>query len=199
MLDDVINSIGGLHNRATHTILLEPFTLKETEAYFKTFGFRYERQLWPVWQDHHCLRDEIQPRGVWNHQGRRWTIEPPTSHIQKSHQDKKVTQPHLYHAQRSVWQHLRPPHRQTSHRWPTLWIGRDHQFWWKRQMILTTKINFFKPAVKHPEKLRDNTCQWWVSPSCFKRAEQPQGCPMIYLKRIITSAIEIVPSWLTSP
>ena len=44
MLDNVINSRGGLHNRATHTILLEPFTLKETEQYFKYFGFPYERQ-----------------------------------------------------------------------------------------------------------------------------------------------------------
>ena len=44
MLDNVVNSRGGLHNRATHTILLEPFTLLETEQYFKAFGFRYERQ-----------------------------------------------------------------------------------------------------------------------------------------------------------
>ena len=44
MLDNIINSRGGLHNRATHTILLQPFTLKETELYFKTFGFAYERQ-----------------------------------------------------------------------------------------------------------------------------------------------------------
>ncbi len=44
MLDNVVNSRGGLHNRATHTILLEPFTLKETEQYFDAFNFRYERQ-----------------------------------------------------------------------------------------------------------------------------------------------------------
>ena len=44
MLDNVINSRGGLHNRATHTILLSPFTLQETELYFKSFDFPYERQ-----------------------------------------------------------------------------------------------------------------------------------------------------------
>ena len=44
MLDNVVNSRGGLHNRATHTILLQPFTLGETEQYFKAFGFAYERQ-----------------------------------------------------------------------------------------------------------------------------------------------------------
>ena len=44
MLDNVINSRGGLHNRATHTILLSPFTLRETELYFKAFDFVYERQ-----------------------------------------------------------------------------------------------------------------------------------------------------------
>lgn len=44
MLDNVVNSRGGLHNRATHTILLSPFTLNETEAYFKSFNFPYERQ-----------------------------------------------------------------------------------------------------------------------------------------------------------
>ena len=43
MLDNVINSRGGLHNRATHTILLQPFTLNETEQYFKAFDFVYER------------------------------------------------------------------------------------------------------------------------------------------------------------
>ena len=44
MLDNVINSRGGLHNRTTHTILLAPFTLQETELFFKSFGFTYERQ-----------------------------------------------------------------------------------------------------------------------------------------------------------
>ena len=44
MLDNVINSRGGLHNRATHTILLSPFSLHETELFFKSFDFPYERQ-----------------------------------------------------------------------------------------------------------------------------------------------------------
>ena len=44
MLDNVVNSRGGLHNRATHTILLSPFTLHETELFFKSFDFPYERQ-----------------------------------------------------------------------------------------------------------------------------------------------------------
>ena len=44
MLDKVVNSRGGLHNRATHTIRLSPFSLKETEQYFKAFKFPYERQ-----------------------------------------------------------------------------------------------------------------------------------------------------------
>ena len=44
MLNKVVNSRGGLHNRATHTMLLSPFTLGETERYFKAQGFLYERQ-----------------------------------------------------------------------------------------------------------------------------------------------------------
>ena len=44
MLNKVVNSRGGLHNRATHTILLSPFTLGETERYFKAQGFLFERQ-----------------------------------------------------------------------------------------------------------------------------------------------------------
>lgn len=44
MLDKVINSCGGLHNRVTHQMLLSPFTLGETELYFKSNGFPYERQ-----------------------------------------------------------------------------------------------------------------------------------------------------------
>lgn len=43
MLDKVINSRGGLHNRATHTMLLSPFTLGEVEQYFRANGFPYER------------------------------------------------------------------------------------------------------------------------------------------------------------
>ena len=44
MLNKVINSRGGLHNRATHTMLIAPFTLGETEKYFQAQGFMYERQ-----------------------------------------------------------------------------------------------------------------------------------------------------------
>ena len=43
MLNQVINSRGGLHNRITHNILLSPFTLHEVEEYFKSQGFYYER------------------------------------------------------------------------------------------------------------------------------------------------------------
>lgn len=43
MLDHVINSRGGLHNRVTHNILLSPFNLHEVELYFKSQGFSYER------------------------------------------------------------------------------------------------------------------------------------------------------------
>ncbi len=43
MLDKVINSRGGLHNRVTHRMLVSPFSLKETEDYFKFRGFLYER------------------------------------------------------------------------------------------------------------------------------------------------------------
>lgn len=44
MLDKIVNSRGGLHNRATHTILLQPFSLKEVELYFHSLDFSYERQ-----------------------------------------------------------------------------------------------------------------------------------------------------------
>ena len=43
MLDEVIHSRGGLHNRVTHSIQLEPFSLHETELYFASRGFPYER------------------------------------------------------------------------------------------------------------------------------------------------------------
>ena len=44
MLDKVINSRGGLHNRVTHKMQLSPFTLRETELYFQAHDFTYERQ-----------------------------------------------------------------------------------------------------------------------------------------------------------
>ncbi len=43
MLNKLINARGGLHNRVTHKILVSPFTLYETELYFRAGGFDYER------------------------------------------------------------------------------------------------------------------------------------------------------------
>lgn len=43
MLDKVVNSRGGLHNRVTHSILLSPFSLKEVQEYFSKRGFPYYR------------------------------------------------------------------------------------------------------------------------------------------------------------
>ena len=43
MLDKVINSRGGLHNRVTHKMLLSPFNLSESEEYFHAMGFPYGR------------------------------------------------------------------------------------------------------------------------------------------------------------
>lgn len=43
MLDKVINSRGGLHNRVTHKMLISPWTLKDVEAYFKSKDFSYDR------------------------------------------------------------------------------------------------------------------------------------------------------------
>ena len=44
MIDNLIHSRGGLHNRITHQIVLEPFTLNECEAYFRAYGFSYSRK-----------------------------------------------------------------------------------------------------------------------------------------------------------
>ena len=44
MINNLIRSRGGLHNRLTHHLVLEPFTLKECEAYFKAYGFSYSRR-----------------------------------------------------------------------------------------------------------------------------------------------------------
>lgn len=43
MLNNIINARGGLHNRVTHKIAVSPFTLRETEEYFRASGFGYER------------------------------------------------------------------------------------------------------------------------------------------------------------
>lgn len=43
MLNKLINSRGGLHNRVTHKMLISPFCLEEVEQYFQSRGFNYER------------------------------------------------------------------------------------------------------------------------------------------------------------
>jgi AAA+ ATPase superfamily predicted ATPase len=43
MINNLINHRGGLHNRVTHRLILEPFTLAECEQYFKSRGMNYER------------------------------------------------------------------------------------------------------------------------------------------------------------
>lgn len=43
MMDKLINSKGGLHNRLTRHIFLNPFTLNETELFLETNGFRLSR------------------------------------------------------------------------------------------------------------------------------------------------------------
>ncbi len=43
MLNKLINARGGLHNRVTHKISVSPFTLRETELFFRAGGFDYER------------------------------------------------------------------------------------------------------------------------------------------------------------
>ena len=44
MINNLIRNRGGLHNRLTHHLVLEPFSLGECEEYFKTFGFTYPRK-----------------------------------------------------------------------------------------------------------------------------------------------------------
>lgn len=44
MINNLIKSKGGLHNRLTHHLMLKPFTLHETENYFKTYGFGFSRK-----------------------------------------------------------------------------------------------------------------------------------------------------------
>lgn len=43
MINNIIGSRGGLHNRVTHSIYLSPFSLGETEEYLKYKGFSWER------------------------------------------------------------------------------------------------------------------------------------------------------------
>lgn len=44
MIDNIINNRGGLHNRKTHQIYVAPFTLEESQRYFKTYGFGYRKK-----------------------------------------------------------------------------------------------------------------------------------------------------------
>lgn len=43
MIENLINNYGGLHNRVTDRIILEPFTLKECEAYYRSRGIVFNR------------------------------------------------------------------------------------------------------------------------------------------------------------
>jgi uncharacterized protein len=43
MINNLINNHGGLHNRVTHQMPLEPFTLAECEAFFKSKSAAYDR------------------------------------------------------------------------------------------------------------------------------------------------------------
>ena len=46
MLDNLINNHGGLHNRVTHQMLIEPFSLGECKQYFDAYEFGYnEREI----------------------------------------------------------------------------------------------------------------------------------------------------------
>lgn len=44
MIDNIINSRGGLHNRKTHQIYVAPFTLNESQRYFEAYGFGYRQK-----------------------------------------------------------------------------------------------------------------------------------------------------------
>lgn len=44
MIDNIVNNRGGLHNRKTHQIYIAPFTLCESEQYFRSYGFSYRQK-----------------------------------------------------------------------------------------------------------------------------------------------------------
>ena len=44
MINNLIHNRGGLHNRLTHHIQVNPFTLHECEAYFAAYNFGYSRK-----------------------------------------------------------------------------------------------------------------------------------------------------------
>ena len=43
MADKLFNNVGGLHNRITHHIYLQPFNLQETEAYLRSEGCKWDK------------------------------------------------------------------------------------------------------------------------------------------------------------
>lgn len=43
IVDNIIDNHGGLHNRITHEMHIHPFTLHDTETYFKANGFKWNR------------------------------------------------------------------------------------------------------------------------------------------------------------
>ena len=46
MLDNIINNHGGLYNRVTHQMMIEPFNLHDCKEYFTAYGFGYsEREI----------------------------------------------------------------------------------------------------------------------------------------------------------
>lgn len=48
MADNLLENQGGLHNHITRRIYLEPFTLGETEEYFKSRDFYCQHSCDPV-------------------------------------------------------------------------------------------------------------------------------------------------------
>jgi uncharacterized protein len=65
IINELINNTGGLYNRVTHPIYLEPFTLAECEAFFKAKAPNYERyhilQLYMVFGGIPFYLDAIDP------------------------------------------------------------------------------------------------------------------------------------------
>ena len=66
MINQLINNTGGLYNRVTHPIALQPFTLAECEAFFKTNAPGFDRyqllQLYMVFGGIPFYLDAIDPR-----------------------------------------------------------------------------------------------------------------------------------------
>jgi uncharacterized protein len=66
MINELLNNTGGLYNRVTHQIQLEPFTLAETEAFFKAKSVGFDRyqllQLYMVLGGIPFYLDFIDPR-----------------------------------------------------------------------------------------------------------------------------------------